>query len=190
MEQLIITDLNKLKITKVKNWAIYFNYDNEKYLLHGSGECGEYTYTLFKRVHIFNDKYELKAIFSDRSTDDYVANEFIKESKKNTLVYDQIDKKYFIDKLVEWGFSTSKIIKLNKSFLEECKNASKIFKSENYDYRINLEKLKQRYENKIRDIESDNIMLGEYDTGINDGLTQGLETAIQDIEDILDGLEM
>lgn len=162
-----------------------FYYDNEKYLLHGSGECGEYTYTLFKRVHIFNGKYELKAIASDWSTDDYVANEFIKESKKNTLVYNQIDKKYFVDKLVEWGFSTSKIIKLNinnlpnlakeqyetiknekpnKSFLEECKNASKIFKSENYDYRINLEKLKQRYENKIKDIESDNIMLGEYDT--------------------------
>lgn len=80
--------------------------------------------------------------------------------------------------------------KPNYLFLEECKNTSKLFKSKDYNYRDNLEKLTQRYRNKIKDIESDNIMLGEYDTGINEGIIQGLETAIHDIEDILDGLEM
>ena len=33
-----ITDLNKLTITKVKPYAVYFTYDNEKYMLHENSE--------------------------------------------------------------------------------------------------------------------------------------------------------
>lgn len=61
--------------------------------------------------------------------------------------------------------------------------------SENYDYRINLEKLKNRYENKIEELKD----IKNFKNGnelITVGIEIGLETAIQDIEDILDGLEM
>lgn len=61
--------------------------------------------------------------------------------------------------------------------------------SENYDYRINLEKLKNRYENKIEELKD----IKNFENGnelITVGIEIGLGTAIQDIEDILDGLEM
>lgn len=61
--------------------------------------------------------------------------------------------------------------------------------SENYDYRINLEKLKNRYENKIEELKD----IKNFENGnelITVGIEIGLETAIQDIEDILDGLEV
>lgn len=61
--------------------------------------------------------------------------------------------------------------------------------SENYDYRINLEKLKNRYENKIEVLKD----IKNFENGnelITVGIEIGLETAIQDIEDILDGLEV
>ena len=61
--------------------------------------------------------------------------------------------------------------------------------SENYDYRSNLEKLKNRYENKIEELKD----IKNFKNGnelITVGIEIGLETAIQDIEDILDGLEV
>lgn len=61
--------------------------------------------------------------------------------------------------------------------------------SENYDYRINLEKLKKRYENKIEKLQDiKKFKNGNELTTV--GIEIGLETAIHDIEDILDGLEM
>lgn len=36
-----IQDVSLLKITKVKNWSILFDYDDKHYLLHGVDECGE-----------------------------------------------------------------------------------------------------------------------------------------------------
>lgn len=55
-----------------------------------------------------------------------------------------------------------------------------------YDYKKNLENLKERYENKIKYLDSNRM---EYDN-YNDGITVGLKIAIHDIEDILEGLEM
>ena len=47
---LTIEDLSLFKITKTKDWAIYFTYNNEKYLLHESSEYGECSTTLYKRI--------------------------------------------------------------------------------------------------------------------------------------------
>ena len=38
---LSITDLSLLKITKVKDWAICFDYDGRQFLIHGTSEFGE-----------------------------------------------------------------------------------------------------------------------------------------------------
>ena len=59
-----------------------------------------------------------------------------------------------------------------------------------YDYKKNLEHLKERYENKIRLLEKDSYLLKEHEHLFNDGLIEGLETAINDIDDILSGLEV
>lgn len=189
MGKLIITDLNKLKITKVKDWAIYFNYDNEKYLLHGSYCNYEYSSNLYKRIPI-NNKYELVYMAGEYTWDDYIKGEFIKEYHKRTLVYNQIDKEYFVNQLVRWEFAEynpiePKIVGIGSNPALTSKRPES---PKQYDYKSNLEKLKKRYENKCKDIDS--TMLGDYDTGYNDGLVDGLETIIKDIEDILDGLEV
>ena len=54
-----------------------------------------------------------------------------------------------------------------------------------YDYKKNLQHLKECYENKIKNIKDD-MIYESYD----EGLIQGLNIAIYDIEDILDGLEV
>ena len=59
-----------------------------------------------------------------------------------------------------------------------------------YDYKKNLQHLKERYENKIKNIKDDMIYGSYYDGSYYEGLIQGLNIAIHDIEDILDGLEV
>lgn len=99
-----IDDLNKLKITKVKRWAIYFTYDNERYLLHGTSDCGESGVTLYKR-NWNGTKFKLERIASDWG-DENVEYEYIKSIPRNTntLVYAHIDKEYFVKKLSLDGF--------------------------------------------------------------------------------------
>lgn len=188
MEKLIITDLSKLKITKIKDWAIHFTYDNEKYLLHGSCCDYEYSSNLYKRIPI-NNKYELVYIAGECTCDDYIKGEFIKEYYKRTLVYNQIDKEYFVNQLVKWEFAEyeePKIVGIENNLSQKSKRQEFI---KQYDYRSNLEKLKKRYENKIEELQDiKNFKNGNELTTV--GIEIGLETAIHDIEDILDGLEM
>jgi hypothetical protein len=103
MSKLIVKDLSKLKITKVKSWAIYFDYDNEKYLLHGSSEDYEHSIRLYKRIWN-GKKYELDCIFGKFTITEDVKYKYIKPInakyfKKDTIVYSQIDKEYFVKKL-------------------------------------------------------------------------------------------
>lgn len=102
-----IQDLSKLKITKVKNWAIYFTYDDEKYLLHGSCSDYEYGLHLYKRIPINEcGKYKLDFIDGALATSDYIKNKYIKFFGK-CLCYKKIDKEYFVNKLTWDGFCTS-----------------------------------------------------------------------------------
>lgn len=83
--------------------------------------------------------------------------------------------------------------KVNEEFLKQCKEETDgIFRNEStYDYKKNLRHLKKRYENKIRYINLHNDGKNATDDKlINDGLIEGLETAIHDINDMLDGLEV
>ena len=43
-----IQDVSLLKITKVRDWSILFDYDGKHYLLHGTGESGENAFKLSK----------------------------------------------------------------------------------------------------------------------------------------------
>ena len=57
-----IKDLSKLKITKYKQWALHFNYDGKKYLLHYSE--GKIT-TLYVKTIKENNSCGLEAIKSE-----------------------------------------------------------------------------------------------------------------------------
>jgi len=61
---LTINNTSKFKITKLKpSYAMYFTYDNQKYLLHSKSDCGYRITTLYKRNLIWNS-YKLEIVSS------------------------------------------------------------------------------------------------------------------------------
>lgn len=102
--KLEINDLSLLKITKLKRWwNIYFEYDNQKYLLHERSESGEGSdVILYKRIPL-NDKgkYNLEYVASKG----YISiDNLLKEKHKKIIVYNQIDKEYFVKHLTHYDF--------------------------------------------------------------------------------------
>ena len=107
MKKLIITDYDKLKITKVKYWAIYFEYDGEKYLLHCDGELYEEVTTLYHRIPINN-----KGFYKLEIVNRYYGNKipWLKcNYNKHTL--SAIDKVEFVYKMKEYGYFDVKLVK-------------------------------------------------------------------------------
>ena len=97
-----ITDLSLLKITKVKQWAICFDYGNEHYLIHGQHELGEGSgQTLYQRTLDENGNYELFEVASQWYLDDNVEFDYIRRQRGQTVVYSQIDKEFFAYKLTK-----------------------------------------------------------------------------------------
>lgn len=97
--------LSLLKITKVKPWSICFDYDGKHYLIHGNYELGEGSWqTLYERELDANGKYTLNFIKHCNHGPDNVSRDYIKRQNGNTIVYRNIDKEYFIGKLIDRGF--------------------------------------------------------------------------------------
>lgn len=101
-----IQDLNLLKVTKVKEWAICFDYAQKHYLLHGQSEIGEGSWqVLFERTLDDCGKYHLERIKESGYAPEYVADDYIKKQKGKTIVYSKIDKEYFSYKMTKRGFA-------------------------------------------------------------------------------------
>lgn len=98
-----MNDLSLLEITKVKPWAIYFDYDNKHYLLHGKADGYESIQELYERQLDKNGNYDLIFIKS-RYGRDYLDSGYIKSINRKTIVYNQIDKEYFRKQLTRSGF--------------------------------------------------------------------------------------
>lgn len=98
-----MNDLSLLEITKVKPWAIYFDYDNKHYLLHGKADGYESIQELYERQLDKNGNYDLIFIKS-RYGRDYLDSDYIKSISRKTIVYNQIDKEYFREQLTRSGF--------------------------------------------------------------------------------------
>lgn len=96
---------SKIKITKVKPWAIYFDYEDKKFLLHESSDCYESSTTLYERIHK-NGKYELKTIKSYYGQ--IISLNYF--SKKSGRTYSQINTNIFLRKLVYKGLVQNKKI--------------------------------------------------------------------------------
>ena len=98
-----MNDLSLLEITKVKSWAIYFDYDNKHYLLHGKVDDYESIQELYERQLDKNGNYGLIFI-KNRYGRDYLVSDYIKSMNQKTIVYNQIDKEYFREQLARSGF--------------------------------------------------------------------------------------
>lgn len=100
--KLLIEDVKLIKITKIKPWAINFNYDNKHYLLHTSEDEDCYI-TLYERE--LNDKgyWKLNHICSRISCVSIMS--FIRYNYNTTYKcsapYSHINKRYFVYKLVQ-----------------------------------------------------------------------------------------
>ena len=100
-----IQDVSLLKITKVIDWSILFDYDGKHYLLHGTREIGEPDrQELYERNLNQNGKYDLEYKNSCYGTE-YVSRDYIKSKSSKTIVYNQIDKDFFAYKLTKRGFA-------------------------------------------------------------------------------------
>lgn len=94
-----------MKITRVRDWSILFDYDGKHYLIHGKYECGEGSWQeLYERELDKNGRYNLNYI-KNITGNEYVFRDYIKDWNKKTIVYSQIDKEYFAYKLVKRGFA-------------------------------------------------------------------------------------
>lgn len=98
-----MNDLSLLEITKVKPWAIYFDYGNKHYLLHGKADGCESIQELYERQLDKNGNYGLIFI-KNRYGRDYLVSDYIKSMNQKTIVYNQIDKEYFREQLTRIGF--------------------------------------------------------------------------------------
>ena len=99
-----IQDLSLLKITKVREWAIFFDYGNKHYFLHEAEEMGEpIKQELFERELDSNGKYSLIPIKSIWSSE-HLCFDYFKDISR-PIVYKQIDKEYFAYKLTKRGFA-------------------------------------------------------------------------------------
>ena len=109
MNKITIEDLSLLKITKVKPWAICFDYDSSHYLLYGNTDNPETQQDLFERILNKHGKYTLKYICSKIGEKSDVWDDYIKCQNGTTIVYSQVDKEYFANKLIMRGFAKGSI---------------------------------------------------------------------------------
>ena len=99
-----IKNINSINITKVKDWAIYFDYEDKHYLIIGSSEfVGKSWQDLCERK-FDGKKYYSKLIKRKFDEKEYVKNDYIEKQKNKNIIYSLINKKYFTYKLTQKGF--------------------------------------------------------------------------------------
>lgn len=122
-----IKDINTLRITKVKDWAIYFNVDNKSYLLHESSDAYESYTSLYEKI---NDEYGNYTLNHIKGT--YYKFHNFKPILKNGNTYSKINKYEFVFKLVKYELAKTNddaiklLIKQNNKLKEIHKLTNKI----------------------------------------------------------------
>ena len=105
MEKIKIKDLTKLKITKVTSWKVYFDYEEQHYMLIDDSDEDAHL-SLYKR-DIDNGKVNLTWMNGKVTT--LRIRSIIKDISKRrptSTVYANIDREHFVKKLLELEFSS------------------------------------------------------------------------------------
>lgn len=91
--------LDKLSITKIKDWSIYFTYEDKRYMLHEDSE-GYYGYwNLYERI--FDKDNNLIKVEFIASCDFMESVRDVIKYYRYKIVYKHIDKEYFVSQLNE-----------------------------------------------------------------------------------------
>lgn len=101
-KRLYIDDLSKLKVTKVKPFCIFFEYDGTKYMLHESSDGFDASVTLYKRDVSDKGYWELEPICSKFHS--LEVDEYIRGYKKG-FAYNHTRKDIFVKRLLAEGFT-------------------------------------------------------------------------------------
>ena len=118
-----IKDLSKLKITKYKQWALHFNYDGKKYLLHYTDGDYESRTFLYEKIMKENNSYELEVI-------ERHFGEHVKDCKSFiSNVYSHSDKVGLVKYLTRYKFVKSDF---DKEIESDDKKIAKLKKKINY----------------------------------------------------------
>ena len=108
IEKIHITDLDKLKITTVKQWCVNFTYDGVQYFIHDDSyedRCmGLYKKPKCNCSERINGKITLEYP-SDFIKLKYGKNRTRDHWKNYVINYNQIDKEYFAIRLTKIGFA-------------------------------------------------------------------------------------
>lgn len=105
MKKICIMDLELLKITKVTTYKIYFKYDDKSYLIIDDSEEDGHI-SLYERVWVRDNRLELHFIngaIACGSVSQFIQD--VSKRRPKSLVYSNIDREYFVKKLVEFDFS-------------------------------------------------------------------------------------
>lgn len=156
-------DLGKLKITKVKPWCIYFNYDSKHYMIHETGDDWLNTHViLYERIfNKFRSVIDCKIISNSHSNNTLNISNFInkyKTVKSNgeaySVIYSKIDKIHFVNGLYKYGFNKECIhsnkLKKYKPLNNKRKEILKYFMG-SASYPISLNKVNDFYNNENRE---------------------------------------
>lgn len=98
---MIFLEPEKIKIYKVKPWAVYFKHENDYYLLHYGGELYEERTVLYKKILDNNGRYELKYLH-------FCYGNKIPNCVFESKVYSHINKNRFAYYLTFHGFIKSR----------------------------------------------------------------------------------
>lgn len=110
---MIFLEPEKIKIYKVKLWAVYFKHENDYYLLHYGGELYEEKTVLYKKILDNNGQYKLKYLHS-------CYGKKIPNCVFKTKVYSHINKNQFIYYLTVNEFAESKFSPYVKNAIKKA----------------------------------------------------------------------
>lgn len=98
---LLITDLNKLQITKIRYDKLYFKYNEQRYFVVANYDCGDSWYSLYKKSPC-GKSWNVKLITTSgwcNADIKYLLDD--KSRRSRNIVYSHIDKKFFVEQLVK-----------------------------------------------------------------------------------------
>lgn len=96
--KLYINDLNKLKITRVRDWRINFKYDNVLYSFNCHEDGSDSSTVLIN----WDTKEVIKGQYGNLYVNNYIKVNYNNYNKPT--IYSHIDKEYFVKQLYKNGF--------------------------------------------------------------------------------------
>ena len=109
---LIINDISKIEIYKIKYWCIYFRYKDEHFMLRHMDECGDH-WNLLTNKETWETKSSGYTLFDIR---DFLKLKYSNKYVKNQgTPYKHLDVEYFVNCLVKLKLAKYEGVVINET---------------------------------------------------------------------------